>query len=100
MEVWTAVRFTLYPLLLVLGLTWALFHLRLYRQTRCVGDGWAFWIGLAVATNGLAGLASLAIARTVGFGPLSSAIFTLGPAALVVVLGAAVMALFREAWRR
>lgn len=100
MEMWTAVRFLLYPIMLGLGAAWALFHLRLYRQDRCVSDGWAFWIGLAVAINGAAGVGSLVIAKMVGFGALSSAVFTLGPAVLVMVLGAAVLARFREAWRR
>lgn len=100
METWTAVRFLLYPVLLGLGLAWSLFHLRLYRQQHCVSDGWAFWLGVAIAINGAAGLLSLLVARLVGFGPLSSAVFTMGPAALVMVTGAAVWARFREAWRR
>lgn len=100
METWTAVRFLLYPVLLGLGVAWSLFHLRLFRQGRCVSDGWAFWLGVAIAINGAAGLTSLVVARLVGFGSLSSAVFTLGPAALAMVTGAAVFARFREAWRQ
>lgn len=100
LEFWTLVRFTLYPIILLFGLTWALWHWRLYRRGRCAADAWAFWLGLAIAINGGSGLASLMIASTIGFGPVSSMVFTVGPLVLVLVLVTATAARFLEAWRR
>lgn len=98
-ETWTQVRFLLYPFMLAFGLAWVLLHVRMYHRGRCAPCAWSVWLGAAVAVNGAAGLASLVIARVVGFGPLSSAVFTVGPAVLVLVTGAGVVALFRSAWR-
>lgn len=100
LEFWTTVRFMLYPVLLLFGLAWALFHWRLYRQARCAGDAWAVWLGLAIAINGGSGLASLMVVSAKGFSPVSSMVFTVGPATLTLVMVTATAARFWDAWRR
>jgi hypothetical protein len=100
LETWTTVRFTLYPVMLIFGFAWALFNFRSYWSGRCVGDAWAGWLGLAVAIQGASGLASLLIARTAGFGSLSSGVFTLGPLAVTVVIVSGSAALWWTAWRK
>lgn len=100
LELWTNVRFLLYPIMFGAALAWSLFHLRAWRHGRCTGDAWAFWLGVAVAINGLAGVFSLLVARTVGFGPISSSLFTIGPAVLTIVIVAGAASLFWAAWKR
>jgi hypothetical protein len=99
MELWTQLRFTLYPVMAIFGLAWALFHFRRYWAGRCVGDAWAGWLGLAAALQGVSGFAALLVSKTVGFGPLSSGIFTLGPLAMVLVLVSGSAALWWSAWK-
>ena len=100
MELWTTVRFTLYPVMLVSGLTWAVLMLRHYRVLRCAEAAWAFWLSLAVAAQGASGFAALLVSRTVGFGPLSSAVFTLGPALVTLVAATGAVCMVAAAWRR
>lgn len=100
LELWTMVRFTLYPIMLVFGLAWSLFHFRTYRQGRCASDAWAGWLGAAVALNGAAGFGSLLVASGAGFGPLSSMVFTIGPAVITATVASGVVALWWSAWKR
>jgi hypothetical protein len=100
MEFWTTVRFLLYPVMLVAGAAWATLMLRHYRCQRCAEAAWAFWMGLAVAVQGAAGFASLLVSNALGFGALSSAVFTLGPLAVTIVTTTGAAVLLVAAWRR
>jgi len=100
LELWTNVRFTLYPVMLVSGLVWAGFMLRHYRFQRCAEAAWAFWLGMAVAIQGASGLVALLVAKTQGFGALSSGLFTSGPLAVTTVVMSGALALWWSAWRR
>lgn len=98
MEFWTIVRFLLYPVLLVFGVAWCVFFGRSYRRGRCASDGWAFWLGAAVALTGACGFGALMVAQITGFSSVTSGIFTLGTLAptVVVVVGSA--AIWLDAW--
>ena len=100
MELWTTVRFLLYPVMLVSGATWAVLMLRHYRYQRCAEAAWSFWLALAVAMQGLSGFAALLVSRTLGFGALSSAVFTLGPALVTLVAVTGTVCMLAAAWRR
>lgn len=100
LELWTMVRFMLYPVMLASGLGWAMFHFRSYRQGRCASDARAGWLGAAVALNGAAGFGSLLVANVSGFGALSSMVFTVGPAAITATVASGVAALWWSAWKR
>lgn len=100
METWTVVRFLLYPLILVFGAVFAGLMFRRYRSGGCIGDAWAGWLGVAVASTGLCGLVALWLSRVLGgFGTLTSALFTLGTVSLAVVLVSAVASIGMTAWR-
>lgn len=99
MELWTNVRFFLYPLMIVGGLTWTLLTLRQYRQRCCSKDMWATRLGFAIAVQGAAGFVALLISVTQGFGPLSSAVFTVGPLTVTLVTITGAVTMLVAAWR-
>jgi hypothetical protein len=100
MELWTAVRFTLYPVLLVCGVALALMFFRSYRRNRLPCQAWAGWLALATAALGLAGFCSLLLSRALGgFNATTSATLTVGLLAVVLVQVCAVVTLGRAAWR-
>ena len=100
MEFWTTVRFLLYPVMLVAGASWSVLMLRHYRYQRCAEAAWSFWLALAVALQGLSGFAALLVSNALGFGALSSAVFTLGPLAVTVVTATGAVCMLLRAWRR
>jgi hypothetical protein len=100
MEFWTTVRFSLYPVMLVGGVVWAVLMLRHYRCQRCAEAAWSFWLALAVAVQGASGFAALLISNVIGFGALSSAVFTVGPLAVALVVTTGAVMLVASAWRR
>jgi hypothetical protein len=73
---------------------------RHYRAQRCAEAAWAFWLGLAIAVQGASGFGALLVSRTVGFGALSSAMFTVGPLAVTLVAATGAVMLLAAAWRR
>jgi hypothetical protein len=73
--------------------------LRNYRCRRCAETAWAFWLGVAIAVQGLSGFAALLISNAQGFGALSSAVFTLGPLAVTLVTTTGAVMLLVRAWR-
>lgn len=100
MEFWTTVRFTLYPVMLVGGVAWAVLMWRHYRCQRCAEAAWSFWLAAAVAVQGASGFAALLVSNAVGFGPLSSVVFTVGPLAVALVIMTGAVMLVASAWRR
>jgi hypothetical protein len=100
LEFWTTVRYVLYPVILVCGLAWGFFHLRLYRSSRCGNDAWSAWLGLAAALLGLAGISGLTLAKLTGFSSFTSILFALGVLALATVLISGTVAMWMDAWRR
>jgi len=100
MEFWTTIRFMLYPVLLVGGVAWAVLMLRYFRCQRCAEAAWSFWLAAAVAVQGASGFAALLISNAVGFGALSSAVFTLGSLAVTLVVATGSACLLLTAWRR
>lgn len=99
MEFWTTVRFMLYPVMLVAGGAWAVLMLRHYNSKRCAEVAWAFWLGAAVALQGLSGFVALLVSKTVGLGALTSLIFSVGPLAVTVVTATGAVMLLMSAWR-
>lgn len=100
MEVWTATRFLLYPLMLVLGVALALLFYRSYQAHRLPCQAWAMWLAVAAAAQGAFGLLALLLSRLLGgFSGSTSAVFTAGVALVVVVLLSAVLSLGLAAWR-
>ena len=100
LETWTLVRFSMYPVMLVCGVGVAVLFWQSYRRSRCAEHAWAFWLALAAAVQGAAGLASLVMSQAAGFNARTSAVFTLGTVTVTVVLVSALLAMGRAAWRQ
>lgn len=98
LELWTSVRFSMYPVLLVCGSGLALMFLRSYRMQRLPCQAWAFWLAVAAALQGAAGFGALLVSQRTGFFWGTSVIYTVGLAALVLVAVTGVVSLGLAAW--
>jgi cytochrome c oxidase assembly factor CtaG len=100
LEAWTMMRFLMYPVMLVCGIGLAVMFWQSYQRRRCAEQAWAFWLALAGAVQGAAGMVALVISQDTGFSNRTSAVFTIGTMAMTVVLVSALLALGQAAWRR
>ncbi len=99
-ELWTEVRLLLYPVLLVLGLAWAVLFWVQYQRAKMRTTLWAAWLGLAVSTLGASGFVALLMARRFGsFSSVTSGVLTVGLAIIATVLVAGVAASGLMMWR-
>lgn len=103
METFTIIRMVIgYPLAAVGGLVWLLGFGAIWwvspADSRNSAAGWSALTGAGVMAYGLTGLFALWLSDRIGFGPLTSGIFTGGQAALLCTTVAGAVWLLRQAW--
>lgn len=100
LELWTQVRFTLYPILFVFGLLWAFLLARQYRVCYSKLHLWSMWQGVSLSVLGASGFVALLVAQRYGFSPYTSMILTFGLFVVAVVLVSGTVSMWVWAWRK